>query len=484
MSDALETHDATALAALIAERKVSPAELLDAALTRVEALNPAINAVHNLKPETARALIAEGLPDGPFTGVPFLLKDLGCEAVAFPTHSGSKLFADTTWRFDSTIYLRLKAAGLVAFGRTASPELGIGPVTEGQVYGGPCRNPWNLAHTPGGSSGGAGAAVAAGILPAAHGSDGGGSVRIPASCCGLVGFKPTRARLPDGPAVGEGWGGMALDGFLTRSLRDTAALLDATAGPELGAPYWAPPLGAGFTAAMVTPPGRLTIGVTTKSFTGEESHPDCVAAVEKTVRLLESLGHKVVETAAPETLDVTAMMAAWTKIVACGTALSVDAKTPRDRLDRDLLDGVTRGALRYADTVSGEAYLAAVNAIHAFGRRMALWLQAFDILLTPTLAEPPAEIGRFKPVNEDFVDYRMGAGGVFDYSPFTAAFNASGQPAVSLPLHWSTSDLPIGVQLAAPFGEDERLMALAAQLEAAAPWAAKQKEVIASGPRG
>ncbi|MEM1277472.1 MAG: amidase [Pseudomonadota bacterium] len=480
---AYEEHDALGLANLVASGQASPSELLEEALGRVAALNASLNAVHNLHPEAASALIAGGLPEGPFTGVPFLLKDLGCEARDFPSNIGSKLFANTVYSYDSEIYLRLQRSGLVTFGRTASPELGIGPVTEAQVYGAPIRNPWALGRTSGGSSGGSGAAVAAGIVPAAHGSDGGGSVRIPASSCGLVGFKPSRGHLPDGPASGEGWAGMAIDGFLTRSLRDTAALLDACVGPDLGEPYAAPALRGTFLDAMEQDPARFRIAVTKQSFDGTPVHPDCAAAVEKTASLLSDLGHEVIEADAPDWIDIQAMMAAWTRIVACGTALSVDSKAPREELDWSLLDGVTRGALRYSDQITGAEYLASVNAVHGFGRRMARWFLDFDMLVSPTLAAPPIEVGKLAPTNEDFADYRMGPGGVFDYSPFTAAFNASGQPAVSLPLHWSADDLPIGVHIAGRFGEDLALTSLAGQIERAAPWRDKQMEVIRSGPR-
>lgn len=253
----LGQRDATALAALVARREVSPDELLDAALAAVAARNPALNAVVLVQEEAARAAIAAGLPRGPFRGVPFLLKDLGCEAVAFPGHNGSRLLRNTRYPGNSAIFSRMQATGLVTFGRATAPESGIGVATEAAVYGGPTRNPWNLNHTPGGSSGGSAAAVAAGIVAMAHGTDGGGSVRIPASCCGLVGFKPTRARLPDGPFVGEGWAGMAIDGFLTRSVRDQAAMLDACAGADPGAPYVAPPLARSHMDAISRPPRRL-----------------------------------------------------------------------------------------------------------------------------------------------------------------------------------------------------------------------------------
>ena len=481
MDDTFLRHDATGLAALIAAGEVAAGEMLDAALARVEALNPALNAVVHLRDDVAHDAIRAGLPEGPFRGVPFLLKDLGAEAVDFPTSNGSKLTAGQRWSHDSEIFLRMRAAGLVTFGRTASPEFGIGGVTEAQVYGGPTRNPWNTGHTSGGSSGGAGAAVASGIVPVAHGSDGGGSVRIPASSCGLVGFKATRARMPDGPMSGEGWAGMSIDGFLSRSLRDTAALLDATQGPDLGAPYWPPPLRGTYLGAMQAPPGRLRIRFSTRTLGGGAIHPECVQAVENAARLLDGLGHEVAEFSPPPGLAVEAMMHAWTRIVACGTALNVREILAGAALDPALVEGVTRGAIAYAQTLSGADYLAAVGEIHAFGRRMARVFLDCDVLLSPTLAEPPAKVGRLKPYNEDFVAYRTGKGSMFEYSPFTAIFNASGQPAVSLPLHWSASGLPVGVHLAMAFGEDERLMSLAAQIETAAPWAARQQRLVEAG---
>ncbi len=469
-------YDATGMAALLRNGDVTPGELLDEAIRRVEKLNPKLNAVTVRADDMARKHIDAGLPDGPFKGLPFLLKDLGAEAIDFPTHNGSRLWKDSVHTYNSEIYNRLRKTGIVTFGRTASPELGIGPVTEPAVYGGPTRNPWNLDRTSGGSSGGAGSVVAAGIVPAAHGSDGGGSVRIPAASCGLVGFKPTRARLPDGPGAGEGWGGMAIDGVLTRSLRDTATFLDALQGADMGAPYWAPPLKEGYAAAMKKKPGRLRIAFSTKNFSGEPVDPECALAVETTAKTLEELGHDVFEFTGR--VNIEKMMLAWVKIVACGTALSVHSKTQDPAVYEDMLDGVTRGAIRYAEGVSGADYLESVNHVHDFGREMARAFLDFDVLLTTTLGEPPAKIGRFKPDNEDFEDYRMGPGGVFDYSPYTAAFNASGQPAVTLPLHWTADRLPVGIHLAAAFGEDEKLMSLSAQLEEAAPWAETQLSLI------
>lgn len=463
--------DATDLAHAVAAGHVSPTELLDAALAATAALNPDLNAVVLVQEATARAHIAAGLPQGPFRGVPFLLKDLGCEAVDFPSHNGSNLLANTKYTKDSSIFARMRATGVVTFGRTTAPEGGIGPATESAVYGGPTRNPWGLAHTPGGSSGGAGAAVAAGIVPFAHGSDGGGSVRIPASSCGLFGFKPTRARLPDGPYVGEGWAGMAIDGFLTRSVRDTAVMLDACQGADLGAPYAAPPLQRSHADAISRPPRRMRVMLCDTTFTGEAIHPDCADAVHQTAQLLQNLGHEV--TPGLPRAHVAAMMRAWTDIVAIGTALSITKSLKSRTLSPDLVEGIGRGALAHAQTLSPMRYLEAVNEIHAFGREMAGVFEgtgAPDVILSATLAEPPAAIGRFNHTPDDYVDYRIGPGRVFAYSPFCAVFNASGQPAASVPLGWSKAGLPIGIHLAARFGADEDLIALCAELERSQPW--------------
>ena len=470
----LGAADATELAGLVAKGDVSPTELLDAALAAVAAYNPALNAVVLIQEDAARAAIKAGLPRGPFRGVPFLIKDLGCEAVDFPSHNGSRLFANTKYSRNSAIFDRIAATGVVTFGRTTAPEGGIGPATESAVYGAPTRNPWNLDHTSGGSSGGAGAAVAAGIVAIAHGSDGGGSVRIPASSCGLFGFKPTRARLPDGPFAGEGWAGMAIDGFLTRSVRDTAIMLDACEGPDLGAPYWAPPLAKSHADAISRPPRRLRIALCDTTLTGGAIHPDVREAVLQTARLLESLGHHVCP-ARPDA-DVPMMMRAWTDIVAVGTALSIEEALHGKPVTPDQIEAVGRGAVVHAATLSPTRYLDAVGEIHAFGRQMAGFFDpetggGYDILLTATLAEPSAKVGRFGHNTDDYLAYRTGPDGVFAYSPFCAIFNASGQPAASLPLGTSTKGLPIGVHLAAAFGQDESLIALCAEIEQAAPWA-------------
>jgi amidase/6-aminohexanoate-cyclic-dimer hydrolase len=470
--------DAAALAALVAAGEVTPGELLDEALLRTAKANPAVNAVTLVQEPAARAAIATGLPEGPLKGVPFLLKDLGCEAIDFPTHMGSRLFANTRYGGDSAIWDRIHATGVVTFGRTTSPEGGIGPATEAAVYGGPTRNPWDLSRTPGGSSGGAAAAVAAGIVPAAHGSDGGGSVRIPASCCGLFGFKATRARLPDGPFAGEGWAGMAIDGFLTRSVRDTAILMDACQGADPGAPYWAPPLREGYVAATRRPPARMRIALCDTTLTGEPIDPDCRDAVHDAARLLESLGHHV-EPARP-TADTKGMMRAWTRIVAVGSDLWLRPAL-KGRSPEGLVEPIGQSAMAYGATLSGADYLAAVGKVHAYGREMAGFFADWDMLLTATLAEPPATVGRFGHAGTDYVHYRTGPGMVFDYSPFCAAFNASGQPAASVPLWWNSKGLPIGIHLAARFGADEDLIALCAELEQARPWMTRRPPPLASG---
>ncbi len=464
-----ENHDMTGLAELVRRREVSPADLLDAALATAREVNDRLTAIVVDAEGAARARLARGLPDGPFTGVPFLLKDMGCEATDYPAHEGSRLMRNSRYPVDSHLFTRLVATGLVPFGRTAAPENGIGVVTEAAVYGAPTRNPWNPAHTPGGSSGGSAAAVAAGIVPGAHGSDGGGSIRIPASCCHLFGLKPTRGRMPDGPYSGEGWGGMAIEGFLTRSVRDTAALLDAVMGPDLGAPYHAPPLARALTDAIDTDPPPLRIALCTTRFDGTPIDPAPRKAAEDAARLLQDMGHHIEE--ARPTADHHGMMRAWCDIVASGVLAATTAEMARlgRALRDDDLEPLGHAALEHASGLTGADYLTALGAIHRYGRDMAAFYTDRDILLTPTLAEPPARIGRLDHRQTDFLHYRLGPGMCFDYSPFTAAFNATGQPAVSVPfaIH---DGLPIGIHLAGRFGADDTLISLAAALERARPW--------------
>jgi len=478
MIDELFECDAISLADQIKNGFVAASDILSASVTRAERLNSSLNAIVNFNTPHAKKLLAATALDTPLYGVPTLLKDLGAEAIDFRSHNGSRLYHNTVYSYDSTIFQRIRKTGLIPYARTTSPELGIGPTSEAGVYGEPTRNPWNLKHTSGGSSGGSGAAVAAGIVPIAHGSDGGGSVRIPASCCGLVGIKPTRARLPDGPGSGEGWAGMAIDGFLTRSVRDSALMLDQCSGGDLGAPYAAPPLKTGFMKAIEAKLPSLRVAVLNTDFMGNAVHKECRHAVALTADSLRQLGHHVSIWSSSLGDDVKDMMLAWTKIVAAGTLLSVRYKKDIEKVTPNDVDGVTYGAIQLGKTVSGADYLQSINTVHAFGRKMALLLEEFDILVSPTLAEPPAKTGRFKPVNSDFLDYRSGPDGVFAYSPYTAIFNASGQPAMSLPLYWTPDDLPVGVHFAAAYGNDEMLISLARQLEKAMPWHDKQVQVI------
>jgi len=470
--DEYVTYDGLGLAGLVRAGEVTADELLSLTLQQVAATDEAIAAVVHVQEAVARAAIAAGLPDGPFTGVPFLLKDLGGEAIDFPTSMGSRLYDGYRYEYDSELFVRLRATGLGTFARATSPEFGIGATTEAKVYGRPTRNPWNRDHVAGGSSGGSAAAVAAGVVPMAHGSDGGGSVRIPASSCGLFGVKPTRALLPDGPAAGEGWAGMAIEGFLTRSVRDTAALLDATAGPDVGAPYYAPVLAGTFTDAIARPPRPLRIAVSTRSFSGADIHPDCVDAVHHAAALCESLGHHIVP--AEPTIDIDRFAHAWANIVACGTQLTVRSRVVslgRSLVDDDL-ERVTRLACELGATLSGADYIEAIDVVHAVGREMARWMAPYDVLLTSTLGEPPALIGRMASDRPDgwtdFLDYRLHH--VLPYSPFTALANGTGQPAMSVPQWWNAAGLPVGTHFMAKAGDDLVLLQLAAQLEGAEPW--------------
>lgn len=467
--------DAVGLAALVRAGDVTADELLTLALERTAATDDAIAGVVYVQEQVARGAIADGLPDGPFTGVPFLIKDLGCEAIDFPTSMGSRLYEGYRYTYDSEIFLRMKSTGAVTFARGTSPEFGVGVTTEAAVYGRPTRNPWHTDHVAGGSSGGCAAAVSAGVVPMAHGSDGGGSVRIPASSCGLFGLKPTRALLPDGPVSGEGWAGMAIDGFFTRSVRDTAVMLDATAGTDVGAPYHAPARLGSFAGALAAPPRRLRIAVSTRSFTGEPIHPDCVAAVEHTARLLEALGHEVVP--ADPSIDMEGFIRAWSDIVACGTQLTVES-VGADAVERT--ERVTQLAVQHGRTISGAQYIAAVDTVHALGRTMARFLQPFDMLLTATLGEPPALLGRFATNRPDgwqsFLEYRLEH--VLPYSPYTALANGTGQPAVNLPLWWNDAGLPVGTHLMGRSGDDQLLLQVSAQLEVADPWFHRRPTVV------
>jgi amidase len=425
--------------------------------------------------DVARVAARAPLPEGPFRGVPFLLKDLQALYAGVRTTSGSRLLADFVAPIDSELVLRHKRAGLVVAGKTNTPELGILPVAEPALFG-PARNPWDLDRTTGGSSGGSAAAVAAGLVPMAHGNDGGGSIRIPASCCGVFGLKPTRARITMAPLVGDVMNGLVIDHALTRSVRDSAALLDATHGPAPGDPYPAPPPARPFADEVGADPGRLRIAWTDRAPIGAEVHPDCRTAVRDAAMLCEELGHDVVEAAPPVSGEELygAFLTVWTAGIASGVELvaSVVGRAPSP----ELLEPLTLGLYREGSRVSAPRYLNAVAALQRMARAVAAFFLAHDLLLTPTLARPPVRIGELRPDEGDPVAALRRAA---EFVPFTGMFNATGQPAMSVPLFWNDAGLPIGVQFAARYGDEATLFRLAAQLEAARPWADRRPPVWA-----
>jgi len=481
-------HDGLGLAALVRSGQVSAAELLEAAFARIEAHNPALNAVIRTRQAQARAEAARIDPAAPFAGVPFLLKDLIATLAGEPTAGGNGLLAGMQMPRDSELVRRYRAAGVQIAGRTNTPEFGLTPYTEPALFG-PTHNPWSLAHSPGGSSGGSAAAVAAGMVPLASGGDGGGSIRIPASCCGLFGFKPSRGLTPTGPEFGELWDGFAIEHVLSRSVRDSAAMLDATAGADPGAPYAAPMPLRPFLDEVSTDPTALRIAFTRVPLFGHGAvHADCIAGLEDTARLLESLGHHVEEAAPPLEHDACAL--AFATVIAVQTRAEIEhlAQLARRRPQRRDFEPATYTAGLLGAAVSGAAYAGAVRTLQLTARAMAPFFERHDVLLTPTLASPPALTGALQPsaaergvmriVNVLNAGWLMKAVGAFEvqvektfaYIPFTPLFNATGQPAMSVPLCWNAAGLPIGMQFAARLGDDATLFRLAGQLERARPW--------------
>ncbi len=459
-------HDALGLAALIRSKEVSRQEVMAAAMSRLEAVNPAVNALAYLH----QAALDKAAPvtgsDGAFAGVPYLIKDLHAPVKDMPLTHGSRLFVGQKHDFDAEVVARLRLAGLVIIGRTTTPEFGMNVSTEPALTGA-TRNPWNLAHIAGGSSGGAGAAVASGILPAAHATDSGGSIRIPASCNGLVGLKPTRALLPYGPHRADAAHGISHEHAVTRSVRDCAALLDATAGPDVGAPYFTAGPSRSFLESIAIAPGRLRVAYTTSDFSGKPAHPECRAAVEHCAKLLAGLGHDV-EQRAPQ-YDHEALFSAVMTVLMTGLAANVEAREKqlgRPAL-RDELEPATHAAVARGRATSGVQYASQFPLINREVRRIGQFFETVDILLTPTMAAPPPLLGTISTDTDDLDQFLLDS---FGLAPFTPTFNATGQPAISLPLYWSAQGLPIGVQLVARFGADELLLRLAAQLERTQPW--------------
>lgn len=460
-------HDAIGLADLIRRGDIAPGEALAAAVAEADRVNPGINALSQRFDEMARAAIDAGLPDGPLKGVPYLLKDIGARLKGTVTTYGARFWPSEPADHDSEAVARLRKAGVVIFGKTTTPELGLAASTETTLTG-DTRNPWNLDRSSGGSSGGAAAAVAAGIVPAAHASDGGGSIRIPASHCGLFGLKPSRARVSYAPDAGEGWGSLTTQHAVTRSVRDSAALLDVVAGPVAGDPYAAPHQSEPFMAALARDPGRLRIALQLDPLSGIAVDAACRDAALTAAGLLEELGHEVIEARPPGDWDE--LGAALWVLVASNVAESVRdvfADKGRDPC-RDDVERVTWVCVKAAGEMTAEDYARAITTIHRQSRAMAGFHADHDILLTPTVATPPPPLGRQHTNDADPETYETT---LRQMTAFTQLANITGQPSMTVPLHWIDDGLPVGALFTAPIGGESRLLSLAAQLERARPWA-------------
>ncbi|UCD80618.1 MAG: amidase [Desulfobacterales bacterium] len=469
LPDDLAFLDATAQAELVRNKQVQSIELVEAAIERIERLNPTINAVILRMYDDAREAAAGKLQEGPFIGVPFLLKDIFAFFAGHRITHGSKLMQNFVPDHDSELVARLKRAGLLILGRTNVPEFGILPTTEPHLYG-PCKNPWDTSRTTGGSSGGSAAAVAAGLVPMAHANDGGGSIRIPASCCGVFGLKPTRARNPLGPDFGDILGGTIVEHAVTRSVRDSAALLDATSGPDVGDPYWAPPLARPFLQEVGKDPGKLHIAYTTKAFNDAPVHTDCIRVIENTAKLCADLGHEVEESV--PTIFVEPLVNAFLTLYAAGCASSVKLLGG----SRELVEPLTWALHEMGAQHSATDFLLAVQTLQAVSRQIARFFLDYDVLLTPTVSEPPVPLGTFDspPDNPLAGFYRA-----MEFVVFTPLCNITGQPAMSVPLFWNDDNLPLGSHFIGRFGDEATLFRLAAQLEEAHPWADRRPPVSA-----
>jgi len=495
MADFTQRDDATALAARVRAGDVHPSELVEAAIAAIEQVNPRLNAVVHRMYDQARAVAKGPLPDGPFRGVPFVVKDLDGWLAGEPYTQSCRMSKDFVPAEDDEIIARMKRTGVVIVGKTNTPELGLLGVTEPELRG-PARNPWNPDHTPGGSSGGTAAIVASRAVAMGHGGDGGGSIRIPAAACGLFGLKPTRARNPVGPRVAEGWGGYVQPGVLTRSVRDCAAMLDATQGPDAGAPYACPPRERPYVEELQRAPRRLRIAYSTGSQLGRQTHADVQAAVRDAAALCATLGHELEEVALP--IDRDALVAAYFTQIAVGAASGIEdtarwigrAPRPADFEPATWLLGTIGRKLPATELQRSR------DACHAAGRRLARFFESYDLFLDGTLAYPPIKVGELalkraervalaalRVVSPKFVLDKLLAtlgANALEPTPNTQVANQTGLPAMSVPLHWNAAGLPIGVQFLAPFGDEATLFQLAAQLEAARPWAARVPPISAA----
>jgi amidase len=481
--------DGIELARMIRAGEVGADEVLESAIARMAEVNPQLNAVILSMADEARQRLSAGLPAGPFTGVPILLKDLISSSAGVPTHHGNRLLRANPLPAmrDSEIVRRLRASGVSILGKTNTPEFGVTPYTEPEAFG-PTHNPWRLGHSAGGSSGGSAAAVAAGIVPIATGGDGGGSIRIPASCCGLFGLKPSRGRMPTGPDTGEVLLGLALEHVLTRTVRDSAAMLDLLAGSDLGAPYAAPPAPESWLAELDEPTERLRIAFTEQALLGHGVHPDCIAGVRDVANLLGELGHQVDEDA--PAIDADALKLDYVVVFAASIRAEIGelARMLRRPVGRNDFEPLTWALGLLGRAFSAADLAAAIQSLQRATREVAGFFERYDVLLSPTLAAPPPPIGALQPTPGERRQLRLLglldsplalkasrmheklAEKVFDFIPFTPLFNVTGQPAMSVPLCTSPDGLPIGMHFAARFGDESTLLRLARELELARPW--------------
>lgn len=467
------SYDAIGLAELVHSHKVTPLELVETSIELIEKHNPALNAVIWTMFDRARDTARSAPTDGMFAGVPFLLKDVLGGMAGVPTRDGSRLNPGVPAPHNSELVNRFLKSGLIPLGKTNVPEFGLVATTESKLYG-PARNPWNTAQSTGGSSGGSAAAVSSGMVPVAHANDCGGSIRVPASCCGLVGLKPTRARNPLGPDFGDMYSGLIHEHIVSRSVRDSAAMLDVTSGSDIGDPYCAPAAPPSFLAVSRVAPKGLRIAVTRTLLDGRPLHPDCLAAVDAAAALCEPLGHHI-EEARPD-ISTEALIMPFFTVWAAGLVMQVDALIAQHggSADLDHLEGLTLGLYRMGQQFTAAQYMSALLALQQSARAVAVWQQKYDMWLTPTLGAPPIPIGT---MDFDLTDPMAAYAPVLDYAPFTPFQNSGGQPAISLPLHWNDAGLPVGVQFAGRFGDDAGLLAIATQLEAAAPWNSRRPPI-------
>lgn len=468
-------QDAVGLADLIARREVSASEVLDAALSRLNAVNPKLNAVVRTLESEARNAVAAGLPQGAFTGVPYLIKDITTQMRGVPTTAGSHVFANSVAEGDSALIAAYRRAGFVLFGKTNTPEFGLLGITEPDLYGA-TLNPWNLERTCGGSSGGAASAVAARIVPAAQASDGGGSIRIPASCCGLFGFKPSRGRVSMAP-IGEGWGGLTVLHAETRTVRDSAAILDISCQPQPGDIYYIPPPSAPFAQEAVRDPGKLRIGFLPTNLFGAEMDIEIVSGVRDAARLCEHLGHDVEEVMPP--VDISDLTSAVLTVISTAVANTLDTEV--ERRGRPLGDGeiecVTRSIYEQGKSQNALQYARAMQKLHLFSRQAAPFFQKYDVLLLSTLGRLPLPVGSLANADLDLASLTKK---FYDYGPNTQLFNVTGQPAMSVPLAWASDGTPIGIQFVGRFADEATLFRLAGQLEREVHWDKRRPPELAA----